>query len=52
MLTCPSCGLENPEGFRFCGGCGLAMVPSRGREVRKTVTVLFAGRRPQELTPP
>jgi class 3 adenylate cyclase/tetratricopeptide (TPR) repeat protein len=42
MLTCSSCGLENPEGFRFCGGCGLALVPSRGREVRKTVTVLFA----------
>ena len=22
MARCPSCGLENPEGFRFCGACG------------------------------
>jgi class 3 adenylate cyclase len=42
MLTCSTCGLENPEGFRFCGGCGSAMAPSQVREVRKTVTVLFA----------
>jgi class 3 adenylate cyclase len=42
MLTCPSCGQDNPEGFRFCGGCGSALAPARGREVRKTVTVLFA----------
>jgi class 3 adenylate cyclase/tetratricopeptide (TPR) repeat protein len=42
MLTCPSCGQENPDGFRFCGGCGSALAPARAREVRKTVTVLFA----------
>jgi class 3 adenylate cyclase/tetratricopeptide (TPR) repeat protein len=42
MLTCPSCGQENPEGVRFCGGCGAALAPTRTREVRKTVTVLFA----------
>jgi class 3 adenylate cyclase len=42
MLTCSSCGLENPEGFRFCGGCGSVLAPSQAREVRKTVTVLFA----------
>jgi class 3 adenylate cyclase/tetratricopeptide (TPR) repeat protein len=42
MSICPSCGAENPEGFRFCGSCGaaLAEVP-RAREVRKVVTVLF-----------
>ncbi|MDP9222697.1 MAG: zinc-ribbon domain-containing protein, partial [Actinomycetota bacterium] len=22
MITCPSCGLENPAGSRFCGRCG------------------------------
>jgi class 3 adenylate cyclase/tetratricopeptide (TPR) repeat protein len=40
---CPSCGQENPEGFKFCGACGAALVPTeRAREVRKTVTVLFS----------
>src|SRR5919107_881619 len=22
MVTCPSCGRENPDGFNFCGQCG------------------------------
>ncbi len=41
MTVCPSCGQENPEGFRFCGACGcpLAVVVPAG--IRKTVTVLF-----------
>ncbi|MBA3432565.1 MAG: AAA family ATPase [Actinobacteria bacterium] len=44
MLTCPSCGQENPHGFRFCGACAapLATEPSPRREERKVVTVLFA----------
>ncbi|HEX6679837.1 MAG TPA: AAA family ATPase [Gaiellaceae bacterium] len=39
-MICPSCGAENPPGFRFCGSCGteLAEAPA---EVRKTVTVVF-----------
>ncbi|HEY8775371.1 MAG TPA: adenylate/guanylate cyclase domain-containing protein [Gaiellaceae bacterium] len=43
MLTCPSCGQENPDGFRFCGACAAllaAELPAR-REERKVVTVLF-----------
>ena len=42
MTVCPSCGAENPAGFRFCGSCGaeLAEAPS-AREFRKTVTILF-----------
>ena len=42
MVTCPSCGQENPDGFRFCGACGadLAEAPAP-REERKVVTVLF-----------
>jgi class 3 adenylate cyclase/tetratricopeptide (TPR) repeat protein len=42
VLPCPSCGQQNPEGFRFCGVCGAPLAPTPGREVRKTVTVLFA----------
>ena len=39
---CPSCGGENPDGARFCSACGAALTPSPAREVRKTITVLFA----------
>jgi class 3 adenylate cyclase/tetratricopeptide (TPR) repeat protein len=42
MITCPSCGAENPTGFRFCGSCGAALAEAPvAREVRKIVTVLF-----------
>jgi len=43
MVVCPSCGQENPAGFRFCGGCGAPLEPGAGgsREERKIVTVLF-----------
>ena len=44
MLTCPSCGKENPDGFRFCGFCTAPLAdgqrPSASEE-RKIVTVLF-----------
>lgn len=42
MLICSDCGQENPDGFQFCGSCGVALAVPRAREVRKTVTVLFA----------
>jgi class 3 adenylate cyclase/tetratricopeptide (TPR) repeat protein len=43
MQVCPSCGTENPAGFRFCGACGAALAEEAepGREVRKRVTVVF-----------
>jgi class 3 adenylate cyclase/tetratricopeptide (TPR) repeat protein len=43
MRACPTCGFENPEGFKFCGQCGsaLAAAPSE-RELRKLVTVVFS----------
>ncbi|MBA2293938.1 MAG: zinc-ribbon domain-containing protein, partial [Actinobacteria bacterium] len=43
MLVCPSCRHDNREGARFCEGCGFsfASVPTRGKEQRRTVTVLF-----------
>jgi class 3 adenylate cyclase/tetratricopeptide (TPR) repeat protein len=34
--------MQNPNGARFCNACGAALTPSPAREVRKTVTVLFA----------
>ena len=42
MPTCPSCGRENADDVRFCGECGTALAVAEPREVRKTVTVLFA----------
>src|SRR5436305_1189302 len=40
MRTCPSCGIENPTGFLFCGRCGSPLAEA-APERRKTVTVLF-----------
>jgi class 3 adenylate cyclase len=40
-VICPTCGQENPEGFRFCGACGSALTGEAPREERKVVTVLF-----------
>ncbi|HZU59596.1 MAG TPA: AAA family ATPase [Solirubrobacteraceae bacterium] len=44
MSICATCGQENPPGARFCNGCGLALdaAPSRSREERRIVSVLFA----------
>ena len=42
VLRCPSCGQENPAGARFCNDCGGELGADLAREVRKTVTVLFA----------
>ena len=25
QIACPACGSSNPDGFRFCGACGLAL---------------------------
>jgi class 3 adenylate cyclase/tetratricopeptide (TPR) repeat protein len=41
VLICASCGRETPEGFPRCANCGAELVGPAGREVRKTVTVLF-----------
>jgi class 3 adenylate cyclase/tetratricopeptide (TPR) repeat protein len=43
MVVCPTCGRENPEGFRFCGFCTapLEPAPAEEREERKVVSVLF-----------
>jgi class 3 adenylate cyclase/tetratricopeptide (TPR) repeat protein len=43
MVTCPACGHASPDGFRFCGNCGspLAHDAAAGRQVRKTITVVF-----------
>jgi class 3 adenylate cyclase len=44
MSSCPSCDGANPDGARFCSGCGSALdaTPARpGSEERKIVTALF-----------
>src|SRR3989454_5524919 len=43
VLVCASCGHANSEGAKFCEECGFsfAAAPARGKEQRKTVTVLF-----------
>ena len=41
MITCPSCGEENPERARFCLSCGTALEPKASGEERKVVSVLF-----------
>ena len=44
MSTCQTCGQENPEGARFCNGCGAPFGESAASplEERRIVTVLFA----------
>src|SRR5688500_7768816 len=43
QVICPSCGQENPAGFRLCGMCGTPLTESASaREERKVLTVLFA----------
>jgi class 3 adenylate cyclase/tetratricopeptide (TPR) repeat protein len=41
VVVCGRCGAENPEGFRFCGGCAAPLVTSAPRQARKIVTALF-----------
>src|SRR5579884_3672006 len=41
-MICPTCGQENPEGFRFCGACGAPLTEApRARHERKVITALF-----------
>jgi class 3 adenylate cyclase/tetratricopeptide (TPR) repeat protein len=43
MLTCPSCGIDNPAGSRFCNSCGTALAHAAApRMERKFATALFA----------
>jgi class 3 adenylate cyclase len=43
MITCPSCGQENPENARFCLACGRELAPKGAapREERRVVSVIF-----------
>jgi class 3 adenylate cyclase/tetratricopeptide (TPR) repeat protein len=42
VAICPTCGEGNPDSARFCNACGADIGAAARREVRKTVTVLFA----------
>jgi len=33
-LQCPTCGMLNPPGNRFCGGCGVALTPEARDELQ------------------
>jgi class 3 adenylate cyclase/tetratricopeptide (TPR) repeat protein len=41
VLTCSTCGEQNPEGARFCNSCGSALAEVAAGEERKVVSVLF-----------
>ena len=42
MAICAQCGVESPDGFRFCGGCGAPLAEAQApRQARKVVTALF-----------
>ena len=44
MLTCSTCGRENPDDAAFCMSCATPLTPGApAREQRKTITVLFCG---------
>jgi adenylate/guanylate cyclase family protein len=40
--VCPSCGQENPAGFRFSGACATPLAAEETLEERKVITALFA----------
>jgi class 3 adenylate cyclase/tetratricopeptide (TPR) repeat protein len=43
MLVCSSCGIQNPDGAKFCNGCGTALAQAEPRrKERKYATALFA----------
>ncbi len=42
MVVCERCGTANPDGFRFCGGCGAPLPEAVAtRQTLKVVTALF-----------
>ena len=41
MITCPTCGHDNPERARFCVNCGTPLVVASSDEERKLVTIVF-----------
>src|ERR671933_1148406 len=43
VVTCPSCGQQNPEGARFCNACASPLWADERAlsEERKTVTIVF-----------
>ena len=43
MITCSTCGHEDPEHSRFCVDCGAPLVTGAVDEDRKLVTIIFAG---------
>jgi class 3 adenylate cyclase len=45
-MKCQACGFANPDGFRFCGSCGIALLHETSAEMdahaeRRNITVVF-----------
>lgn len=42
-MKCPKCGAENPEGARFCSGCGLSFEPVYAGFWRRFLATIIDG---------
>src|SRR5690349_22401151 len=42
MARCEACGVENPDGAKFCLECGAQLAASAPERFRRTVTILFS----------
>ena len=42
MAACEVCGVENPEGAKFCLECGTQLAATAPERFRRTVTILFS----------
>lgn len=51
-MFCPSCGLQQPDGHRFCVSCGFVLPTDLIRSKQPKVTTLFPGIPTNSADPP